>query len=203
MIKRIFKYLTLLTLILTIILFLSNSLGGLNTENKIIDRNNFEPIYKINFKDIDNNEVSLSQFKNKKILIVNTASNCGFTYQYKDLQNLHKLYENKLAVIGVPSNDFMGQEPESENIIKSFCEDKYGVTFMMSEKMRVKGENKHELFDYLTDKNLNGWNDDEPSWNFNKFLIDENGYLVNKFSSYHDPLSDSFLNSIFGSKTIL
>ena len=164
--------------------------------NNNIDKNKINPIYNISIKDINNKNIDLNQFKNKKILIVNTASKCGFTYQYKSLQKLHKKYKDQLIIIGSPSNDFLNQEPGNANEIKKFCELNYGVEFLLTEKIKVKGKNKHELFEYLTNSNMNGWNNSEPSWNFNKYLIDEEGYLINKFGSTFDLLSDMFINKI-------
>ena len=191
--KNSFIFINSIIVFVLFLSILSEHLRGLNDESIMIDRNIYKSIHNISFLDIDNNEVTLKEFKNKKILIVNTASNCGYTYQYEHLQNLHKQFSDKLIVIGVPSNDFMGQEPENEKVIKEFCESNYGVTFLLTKKMRVRGSRKHELFEYLTNKKLNGWNDSDPSWNFNKFLIDEEGYLINKFSSSYDPLSNGFL----------
>ena len=116
----------------------------------------------------------MEQYKGKQILIVNTASECGYTPQYQDLQKLHETYPN-LVMIGFPCNQFMGQEPGSNAEIKSFCQKNYGVTFLMAEKIDVKGKNQHPLYQWLTQKEKNGVENSTVSWNFNKFLIGADG----------------------------
>ena len=120
----------------------------------------------------------LAKFKGKKILFVNTASECGFTKQYADLQILHDTYKDKLVIIGVPCNQFGGQEPGDAMQIQSFCQVNYGVTFLMTEKVDVKGDKQHPLYTWLTQKEMNGVKSSSVKWNFQKYLIDENGYLV-------------------------
>ena len=190
------KYIITITLLLCFILLGSNFKKNHIRDNKLVDRKKINSIYQIELNDINNSPISLKEFKNKKILIVNTASKCGFTYQYESLQNLHQNYKDKIVVIGVPSNDFMNQEPGTVKEIVKFCKINYGVDFILTEKMHVKGAKKHALFKYLTDKSLNGWNNNEPSWNFNKYLIDEDGFLINKFGSTFDPGSKLFLSKI-------
>jgi glutathione peroxidase len=146
-------------------------------------------IYDFKLKTIDGQELSLSKFKGKKILIINTASECGFTPQYKNLEALHEQYGNKLVLLGFPANNFGGQEPGSNTEIKAFCTKNYGVTFQMMEKISVKGTDAHPLFKFLSNKELNGSCNDAPSWNFCKYLIDENGKVLKFFSSKVDPLS--------------
>jgi len=143
----------------------------------------------ISFTSIDGKEIKLSQFKGKKILIVNTASECGFTPQYKELQKLHEQYQNKLVIIGFPCNDFGQQEPGSENEIKSFCQKNYGVTFLLSEKVSVKNESIHPLFKWLTEQKNTSITGD-IMWNFEKFLIDENGNLIERYRSTVSPTSE-------------
>jgi len=150
---------------------------------------NEKSIYDFKLKTIDGQELSLSKFKGKKILIINTASECGFTPQYKNLQALHGQYGNKLVLLGFPANNFGGQEPGSSSEIKTFCTKNYGVTFQMMEKISVKGDDMHALYKYLSSKELNGSCSDAPTWNFCKYLIDENGKVVKFFSSKVDPLS--------------
>lgn len=141
------------------------------------------------FMSIDGKEIKLSQFKGKKLLLVNTASQCGFTPQYEELQKLHEQYGDKLVVIGFPCNDFGGQEPGSEEDIKSFCQKNYGVTFLLSEKISVKYENIDPLFKWLTEqKNTDIIGD--VMWNFEKFLIDENGNLIERYRSTVSPTSE-------------
>lgn len=128
---------------------------------------------------IEGEELDLSTFKGKKVLIVNTASECGLTPQYEMLQELHNEYGgDNFAIIGFPSNDFAGQEPGSEKEIAAFCQKNYGVTFQMMSKVKVKGEGVHPVYQWLTSKAENGVADYEVKWNFHKFLVDEEGKLV-------------------------
>ena len=155
-------------------------------------KNNMEKklsIYDIAIKNINGEEIDLKKFKGKKILFVNTASECGFTKQYADLQKLHTMYEDKLVVIGIPCNQFGGQEPGSLATIKSFCEVNYGVTFLMTEKVDVKGENQHALYKWLTQKEVNGVKSSSVKWNFQKYLIDENGNYIDFYYSLTKPMS--------------
>jgi len=137
---------------------------------------------------IDGKVLNLSAFKGKIILIVNTASKCGYTKQYAELQQLADLYKDKLVVVGFPANNFMGQEPGSNEEILEFCQKNYGVTFPLSEKISVKGKGIHPLFKYLTSASNPDFTGD-IRWNFEKFLIDENGNLVHRFRSAVTPLS--------------
>lgn len=146
-------------------------------------------IYAIKIKSLEGAELDLSVFKGKKILIVNTASECGFTPQYEDLQKLQDLYKEELVVIGTPCNQFGGQEPGDASTIKAFCQKNFGVTFPLTEKLEVKGENQHPLFKWLTQKSVNGVLDSEVKWNFCKYLINENGELLGFFPSTTSPLS--------------
>lgn len=143
----------------------------------------------LSINSIDGNEIKMSQYKGKNVLIVNVASFCGYTSQYTDLQALSEKFEN-LEVIGVPCNQFGFQEPLSTDSIKSFCSSKYAVTFPMTEKTKVKGKSQHPLFKWLTDKEQNKLDDYKVSWNFNKFLIDENGQLISHHGSSVSPLSE-------------
>jgi glutathione peroxidase len=144
---------------------------------------------------IDGKEIKLSEFKGKKILVVNTASECGFTPQYKELQKLHEQYNGKLVVIGFPCNDFGGQEPGNHKDIEAFCEKNYGVTFLLTEKVTVKGDKTHPLFKWLMEQ-------ENPSftgsikWNFEKFLIDENGKLIDRYRSTTSPTSEKITKHI-------
>lgn len=154
-------------------------------------------IYDFNLKDIDGNSVTLRTYEGKVMLIVNTASKCGFTYQYEGLQTLHESYsEDGLVVLGFPSNDFMGQEPGSEEEIKAFCSSNYDVSFPMFSKTTVKGKKIHPLYEYLTSKETNPEFAGRISWNFNKFLIDRKGNIVGRFSSKVKPEDQSIINSI-------
>ena len=145
---------------------------------------------------IDGKTVKMSDYKGKYILVVNTASKCGYTYQYEGLEKLHEKYKDKLVVLGFPSNDFLWQEPGNNEKIKSFCSLNYGVTFPMFAKIEVKGKNKHQVYEWLTNPKLNGWNSSKPSWNFNKYLIDPKGNLVKHFGSKVEPLSEQIVNYI-------
>ncbi len=152
--------------------------------------------YDFKMNAIDGTEISFEQFRGQKVLIVNTASKCGFTPQYDDLQKLHEEYGDKITILGFPSNDFMGQEPGSNDEIASFCRLTYGVSFQMFEKIKVKGNDKHPLYQWLSDKEMNGWNDKQPSWNFCKYLIDEEGKLVKFLKSGVKPLGPEIMEFV-------
>ncbi len=153
-------------------------------------------IYDIKFRSIDGQEMSLEQFRGKKILIVNTASECGYTPQYKQLEELHKTFGDKLVVIGFPCNDFGGQEPGTEKEIAAFCEKNFGVSFLMTAKITVKGDKKHPLYQWLTSKSLNGVKDAEVRWNFTKFLIDEKGNFIEVYPSAVSPLDEKIISKL-------
>ena len=151
-------------------------------------------IYDYKIKELNSDkEIDLSSFKGKKILIVNVASKCGFTPQYEDLQNLSMQYEDKLVVIGFPCDQFMGQELNTELEIRQFCTNKFHVTFPMTNVVDVKGEKQHPIYQWLTKKSMNGKGDYSVSWNFNKFLIDENGQLLEHFPSKIKPMDEEIL----------
>ncbi|MGV3631488.1 MAG: glutathione peroxidase [Bacteroidota bacterium] len=140
--------------------------------------------------DIHGNTVDFSQFKGKKILVVNTASECGYTPQYEDLEKLNKAYKDKgLVIIGFPCNDFGAQEPGTEKEIAAFCQKNYGVSFLMMSKISVKGSDKHPVYQFLTQKELNGVEDSDVKWNFQKYLLDENGKLVKHYGSKTSPMA--------------
>lgn len=145
--------------------------------------------YSLKINSLNGNVLDFNNFKGKHVLIVNTASKCGFTSQYKALQDLHQQYHNKLIVVGVPCNQFGKQEPGDANDISSFCEINYGVEFIMTEKVDVKGKNKHPLYAWLTDKSLNRRKSSRILWNFQKYLIDPQGNFVDFFYSPRSPLS--------------
>ncbi|WP_417857023.1 glutathione peroxidase [Xanthomarina gelatinilytica] len=146
-------------------------------------------LYDISINSLTGEAIDLSSFKGKKILIVNTASECGFTGQYEGLQELYNTYKDKLVVIGVPCNQFGGQEPGTASEIQSFCKQNYGVTFLMTEKVDVKGGNQHPLYKWLTSKELNGVSSSSVKWNFQKYLIDEKGNLIDYYYSITSPTS--------------
>jgi glutathione peroxidase len=149
----------------------------------------YTSVHEFSITSIDGKEVKLSQYKDKKLLLVNTASKCGFTPQYKELQELQEKYGDKLVVIGFPCNDFGAQEPGTPQEIESFCEKNYGVTFLMTEKIAVKGEKTHPLFKWLMQQENPSFTG-EIKWNFEKFLIDENGKLIDRYRSMTSPTSD-------------
>ena len=162
---------------------------------KKISKNDSEIAALSNFYDlkavgIDGEEISFSDYKGKKVLIVNVASKCGYTYQYAEMQKLQDLYGEKVIVLGFPSNDFLYQEPGSNEKIAEFCESVYGVTFQMFEKIATKGKNQSSVYEWLSKPELNGWNNQSPSWNFCKYLINEEGNLIGFFDARVKPLSD-------------
>lgn len=141
--------------------------------------------------------VTMNNFKGKKLLLVNTASNCGYTGQYSELQTLYSEYNKDLVVIGFPANDFKEQEKGSDEEIASFCKINYGVTFPLAVKSSVvKGDHQNAIFNWLSSKEKNGWNDQQPSWNFSKYLIDEQGNLTNYFDPSVSPLSEEVVNAL-------
>ena len=148
-----------------------------------------QSIYDIEINALNGKAISLSEFKGKKILFVNVASKCGFTKQYKELQKLSDTYAEELVVIGSPCNQFGGQEPGEASEIQEFCELNFGVTFLLTEKVDVKGSNQHPLYSWLTSKDLNGKKGSSVKWNFQKYLIDENGQIIDYYYSITGPLS--------------
>jgi glutathione peroxidase len=152
-------------------------------------------IYSYKVQTIDGKDFDLSTLKGKKAMIVNTASKCGFTPQYKDLEQLYKKYGgDKFVIIGFPANNFLRQEPGTNNEIKEFCSLNYGVSFPMMAKISVKGKDKAPIYQWLTKKELNGKFDSEVKWNFQKYLIDEKGNLIMVIKPSVNPLSDTIVN---------
>ncbi len=146
-------------------------------------------IYDVQINSLMGDKIDLNKFKGKYILIVNVASKCGFTSQYEGLQELHEKYNDKLVVIGVPCNQFGSQEPGTSSEIKSFCKKNYGVEFLITEKIEVKGDAQHPLYKWLTNKDLNKVNSSSVKWNFQKYLIDSSGNYVDVFYSVTKPNS--------------
>lgn len=147
--------------------------------------------YDFKVQGLDGNQIDFSKFKGKKVLVVNTASKCGYTPQYADLQKLYDQYQNKLVIVGFPANNFGQQEPGTNEEIGAFCKKNYGVTFPMAEKVSVTGSDVHPLFKYLTDEaHKLGTKDPVVGWNFTKFLVDENGKLIAVFPSKVSPTSE-------------
>lgn len=147
-------------------------------------------VYDISLSKISGETFKLSDFKGKKILVVNTASKCGYTSQYGDLEKLYQANKDKLEIIGMPCNQFMGQEPGQNSEISAFCKKNYGVTFTLLEKGHVKGSKQHPLYSWLTKKENNGVDNYNITWNFNKFLLNENGELIEYFGSGVSPTSE-------------
>ena len=152
-------------------------------------------IHSFEFKTIDGKSMSFSAFKGKKILIVNTASKCGYTPQYEDLEALYKQYSSKLVIIGFPANNFGGQEPGTNSDINNFCKKNYGVTFIMASKVSVKGSDMDPLFKWLTSQENPDFTGD-IRWNFEKFLLDENGKLIHRFRSGTNPMDKDLTNAL-------
>ncbi|WP_353125890.1 glutathione peroxidase [Parapedobacter pyrenivorans] len=152
-------------------------------------------VHQFTFTAIDGKQVNLSEFKGKKLLLVNTASECGFTKQYAGLQELSEKYADRVVVIGFPANNFGGQEPGSNAEIQGFCEKNFGVTFLLAEKSSVKGDDISPLFKYLTTTENVDFTGD-IKWNFEKFLIDEKGNLIHRFRSKTEPLSDELISKL-------
>ena len=150
---------------------------------------NHTSIYDISINGLDGSPIDLSQLKGKKILFVNVASQCGFTKQYKDLQKLSDAYPNQLAIIGSPCNQFGKQEPGNAQEIQQFCELNFGVTFQLTEKIDVKGSKQHPLYEWLTSKHLNGKKNSSVKWNFQKYLVNESGDLIDYYYSITNPSS--------------
>lgn len=154
-------------------------------------------LYDFTVTDIYGDEFNFADLKGKKVMIVNTASKCGLTPQYESLEKLYTTYgDEDFVIVGFPANNFMNQEPGSNEDIISFCEENYGVTFPMMSKISVKGDDMHPLYQWLTQKEKNGFEDSEVSWNFQKYLIDENGHLVAYYAPRKDPLSKEIVSWI-------
>ncbi len=168
--------------VITAILTMGNSCKSQSNEK--------QSIHNLTFTDIHGKEIKLSDFKGKNIVIVNVASECGFTKQYEGLQKLHEKYKENTVVIGFPCNQFGGQEPGVEKEIESFCKKNFGVTFILSSKIEVKGVNAHPIFKWLTNKNENGVMDSSVKWNFQKYVLNSSGELVDVFYSITDPMSE-------------
>jgi len=149
--------------------------------------------YDFKVKTLEGGDFDFSSLKGKKVIIVNTASKCGFTPQYKDLEEVYEKYQDNLVIIGFPANNFLNQEPGSASDIRKFCTENYGVKFPMMAKISVKGDDMAPLYKWLTSKEKNGVMDSEVKWNFQKYLIDENGKLVDVVYSKDKPTSDKVI----------
>ena len=156
-------------------------------------------IHQFTVKDIAGNDFKLADLKGKKVMIVNTASKCGLTPQYVQLQEVYDTYKDKnFTIIGFPANNFGAQEPGSDQEISKFCSVNYGVTFQMMSKISVKGDDMHEVYQFLTQKSKNGLQDSDVAWNFQKYLVNENGELEKVISPQTLPNDESVLNWIEG-----
>lgn len=172
--------------------------GNMGIQSNLLGEE-IQSFHDLTAKDINGKEYKMSQLKGKKVMVVNVASHCGYTPQYKQLQDLYDLYKNKnFVILGFPCNQFMGQEPGSNTEILEFCQKNYGVTFPMFEKVDVKGADQSPIYQWLTKKELNKVEDSEVSWNFNKYLIDENGKYVKHFKSGVEPMDEDITNWIEG-----
>ncbi|TDO26628.1 glutathione peroxidase [Sediminibacterium goheungense] len=153
-------------------------------------------IHSFKVKSIEGGTIDFSKFKGKKILVVNTASKCGYTPQYEALQKVYDEYKDKLVIVGFPANNFGGQEPGSDGEIQEFCKARFGVKFPLASKVSVKGEDMAPIYQWLTSKAKNGVLDAEIKWNFNKFLLDENGKMIAYFPSKVTPDSEEILKYV-------
>jgi len=153
-------------------------------------------IYDFKVESLNGGTIDFADFKGKKILIVNTASKCGFTPQYEGLEALYEKYNDKLVIVGFPANNFFSQEPGNNTTIEEFCKKNYGVTFPMAAKISVKGKSIAPIYQWLCNKSENGVMDAKITWNFNKFLLDEKGKLIGKFNSKVKPMSDEIISKL-------
>ncbi|CCH01580.1 Peroxiredoxin [Fibrella aestuarina BUZ 2] len=153
-------------------------------------------LYDFTVNSLTGQPVALSQYKGKKVVIINTASKCGYTPQYADWEAFYEAHKDKVVVLGFPANNFANQESGSNQEIASFCQKNYGVTFPMFEKVDVVGTNQAPLYKWLTTKSLNGWNEQAPGWNFCKYVVDETGKLTHFFASGVKPNDPAFKKAI-------
>lgn len=153
-------------------------------------------IYSFQVEGLNGGTINFADFKGKKILIVNTASKCGFTPQYEELEKLYQTYKDKLVVVGFPANNFLGQEPGSNTEIAEFCKKNYGVSFPMAAKISVKGDDTAPIYKWLCNMSENGVLDATIKWNFNKFLIDENGTILSWYPSKVKPMSEEITGKL-------
>jgi glutathione peroxidase len=171
-------------------------LNKTSTKNakKIINKDDIRPVvpfYSLTTIDIKGAEINFNQFAGKKTIIVNTASDCGYTAQYAELQKLYEKYKGKFNMLGFPSNDFANQEKGTDEEIVQFCRTNYNITFpLMKKSIVVKKDGQNEVYKWLTDPEKNGWNDHQPDWNFSKYIVNEKGLLTHYFSSAVSPLSE-------------
>ena len=166
-----------------------NNITGANKSCRTSDANAIDSIYNLIANVNGGENISLSDFSGRKILIVNTASDCGFTAQYAELEALYQLHRQTLTIIAFPSNDFKQQEQKTDSEILTFCQRNFGVSFLVIKKAAVKkGDNQQPIFEWLCNSKKNGWNDEDPNWNFCKYLINESGNLTHVFGPGYPPL---------------
>ena len=183
---RLFKVTVGIAIVMGLVAFLSSKLSFAKKDDSVTGS-----IYDFKMTSIDGHEIDFAQYKGKSILIVNTASKCGYTPQYEGLEKLHELYKDKVTVLGFPANNFLWQEPGSNEEIATFCQKNYGVTFQMFEKISVKGGDKHPLYKWLEAKTGH-----LPSWNFCKYVVDKDGTSVKFFSQKVEPLDSAIVNAL-------
>lgn len=174
---------------------------GKNTKIVENDKNArpVQSIYELSVPLNNGNSLPLQTYKGKKLLLVNTASNCGYTNQYEELQQLYKQFNNQLEIIAFPANDFKEQEKGNDSDIAQFCQVNFGVTFPLAKKsVVIKSGDQNNIFKWLTDKAKNGWNEQPPSWNFSKYLINEQGMLTHYFDPSVSPLSEEVVKAVKG-----
>jgi glutathione peroxidase len=189
-----------LLLILPVIALLSSAACGEVKKESQKKETRMNSVYDFKVADIDGNDVNLADYKGKVLLIVNVASKCGFTPQYKGLESIYRQYKDKdFEILAFPSNDFMGQEPGTNEQIKTFCQLNYQVSFPLFAKISVKGKDIHPLYKFLTEKSTDPNFAGDITWNFNKFLIDRKGNIVNRFGSRAEPQSPEVIKAIEGS----
>ena len=180
--------------------FLQKRLKTEKTSLILSNTKNVQPLssfYNLKITSIKGEEINFENFKGKKVLLVNTASDCGFTPQFEGLEKLHKQYGKQLIVLGFPANDFKEQEKGADAEIATFCQANYGVTFsIMKKSVVIKNSNQNEVYNWLTHSTLNGWNNEIPVWNFSKYLVNEQGMLMNCFGPSVNPMDEEIIKAI-------
>lgn len=185
-----------ITQMISTLLLLLPGCGGKQKLYKPLKEKPKTSFYTLKSSDIHGKTVSMDTYKGKTIMVVNTASKCGYTYQYKALEKLSNDYKDTLVILGFPSNDFLGQEPGSNQKIENFCKIKFGVTFPLFEKIHVSGKEQSPIYQWLTDSTKNGWNNQKPTWNFCKYIINTKGELVAFFGSKIEPNAPEIIKLI-------
>lgn len=189
MIKKIAQMISALLLVLP-------GCGGKQKIYKSLKEKPKTSFYSLEAPDIQGKMISMDTYQGKTIMIVNTASKCGYTYQYEALEKLSKDYKDTLIILGFPSNDFLGQEPGSNQKIETFCKVKFGVTFPLFDKIHVSGKNQSLIYQWLSDPEKNGWNKQKPTWNFCKYIISKQGELIAFFGPKVEPNATEIIKLI-------